>query len=470
MSDFPKKIFEMPFQNDPRPDIYKQLTDKNAEYPVTGLNNSVTYLPDFTRAIELGSFIYRINVPGYLYKCPGGSSMNSSGKSGIVIDRYACFMDNYGHHPHRYSIIGSDTSISGDNDSYDGLGSHECYVIPDWYLYLGFEKDNNYTGSYGASFYVGSTLYGRNGKGIYKPSDFSKFAPSKIVGGVSAQVAVRANMRSCPENGKDGKTFTRSLALNYIVNTGTNSAGGVMNCMAPIIPGVKTTSNATGTYQGSDGYNMSWSIPALGEVFPANVTDICYIKDTKKYYCMEAELRVDGVLEARGTYIYPYRGSGNTDKFLFVPAKAVGNDVKPVTKIRSTTATACTYNIPASNREEAWPKTSCSIHIQENTATPVWGVEDGNASGATFSGTCGTKTVNDTTSLICGPTMVAHSSAFDAYFIEIFANPSLTGHKTKFVAQQMNLQAFPGNANANGTVNITDSVTAKVFDPTTDGA
>ena len=463
MSDFPKKIFEMPFQNDPRPDIYKQLTDKNDEYPVTGLNNSVTYLPDFTRAVELGSFIYRINVPGYLYKCPG--------KSGIVIVRYAFCMDNYGHHPHRCTVVGNkEPSIDGDNDSYDGLGSHGCYVIPDWYLYLGFEKDNNYSGSYGASFYVGSTLHGGNGKNIYKPSDFSKFAPSKIVGDVSAQIAVRANMRSCPENGKNGNVFTRSLALNYIVNTGTNSAGGVMNCMTPIIPGVKTTRNATGTYQGSDGYNMTWSIPALGEVFPANVTDICYIKDTKKYYQLEAEIRVDGVLEARGTYIYPYRGSGNTDKFLFVPAKAVGNDVKPVTKIRSTTATACTYNIPASDREEAWPKTSCSILIQESTSTPVWGVEDGNSTGATFSGTCGSKTVNHATELKCVPIMKAHSSAFDKYFIEIFANPSLTGHKAKFVAQQMNLKAFPGNANANGTTNITDSVTAKVFDPTTDGA
>ena len=472
--NMPRKVFEVPFQKDPRPDIYKQLTLKNAEYPVTDMDNASSYLPDFTRAVELTSNIYRINVPGYFYKCPSSSgSINSSGETGIIIDRYAFNMDNFGSHPHRCSWISSDDiKLSGMNDPVDGIGDHECFVIPDWKLYVEFQKDNDYTGKYKAKFYSKPSELNTN---TFRPVDFSDFAPSKIIEGVSCQIAVRANMRLCPTYDANGNLFCRNLAMDYIVSTGKNSSGGIMNCLSAIIPGVATTTNASGSYQGSDGYDLYWSVPALGEVVNVHVTDIYFIKgkDLNKYYCAENELMVDGILEAKGTYVYPYRSSGTSDKILFVPAKAVGDDVKPVTKIRSTSSSHCTYNIPRSDTHLPFPNTSCSIHRQYKGDKPVWGTETGTSDvGVHISGTVGSTQINESITVVlenCGPVAKAHTSAFDTVFREIFYNPSLTGHKAKFLVQNMTLQAFPGTSN-NKSSDITDSVTVKMMDPTSAGA
>ena len=470
--NMPRKIFEVPFLEDPRPDIYKQLTQKNAEYPITDMDRAMSYLPDFTRAVELSDNIYRINVPGYFYKCPAAGSINSSGKTGIIIDRYAFNMDNYGHHPHRYSWVNKDTdSLSSINDSIDGLSDHECFVIPDWKLYVKFQKDDTYTGKYKASFYKDSSNLNSS---TFRPVDFSDFAPSTIIEGVSCQIAVRANMRLCPETDwRTGATFCRSLAMDYIVNTGKNSSGGIMNCLSAIIPGVATTTNASGTYQGSDGDDIRWSVPALGEVVDVNVTQVYFIKGKKlnNYYCAENELKVDGILEAKGTYVYPYRASGTNDKILFVPAKAVGDDVKPVTKIRSTSSSHCTYNIPNVDTHIPLPNTSCSIHKQYRGTEPVWGKETGTSDGVHIFGTVGDTQIDVDTPVklkTCGPVVKAHKSAFDTVFREIFYNPSLTGHKAKFLVQKMTLQAFPGTSNNKGS-DITDSVTVNMLDPTSDG-
>ena len=156
---------------------------------------------------------------------------------------------------------------------------------------------------------------------------------------------------------------------------------------------------------------------------------------------------------------------------MFVPAKAVGDDVKPVTQIRSTSSSHCTYNIPVADTKLPWPNTSCSIHKQYKSDKPVWGKETGISNGVHISGTVGTTQIDESYKVElknCGPVAKAHTSAFDTVFREIFYNPSLTGHKAKFLVQNMTLQAFPGTSN-NKSSDITDSVTVKMMDPTSDG-
>lgn len=472
MSDFPRKVFEIPFQDDPSPDIYKLLTEENAKYPLSDMGNVPTYLPDFSRAVELGEYIYRVNVPGYFYKSPGSSSMVPGGYSGIIIDRYSAIMDNYGHHAHSLVQIGdNDTKIYGSNVRDDVIGTHSCFVTPTFQLYMNAVKDNTYTGNY--------AIHNGDDTNIYKPTDFSALKPNNKVGGHTCQIAIRANQRRYPKKTNTGGVVGRSYGCDYIVNSGKNSCGGIMNSLVPIIPGVATTSEATGTYEDSDGFEYTWHIPALCDVYTAEVALV--FKVTNYYsidnYNIAGDMfpdpyGVDGAFEAKGTYVFPYKANGCTDKFYFVPAKAVDNTVKPVTLIRASTSDSCTPHIPERVISLRYPTTSCVVHKQKSNVDAVWGSEIGGWGTLTAKGTLGTLEVSRTGNP-CGVSASPHTEAFDTYFRDIFANPSLTGHKAKFVAQTMSLLQAADDDTRDAEDSVKDIIgsdtTIKIFDPTKDG-
>lgn len=455
MSAFPKKIFEMPFQNDPRPDIYKQLTIKNAEYPITSINNEDCWLPDFSRAIELGDFIYRVNVPGYFYKCPSGSSMSSNSSSGIVIDAFNMAMDTVAHHDHRISIISSSsTSILGVHDSLRQKTNHDSFLTKSFKLSITCVKDKSYTGKYKIDIEPLS-----DGGATYKPEDESVFSGNVNVNGVNCNVAVLANQRRCPEYSLsgDGKPFARDLASNYVVHTGKNNCGGIMNSLVPIIPGVATTKRPL-------------ACNCLSESALAAVTRLA--KVDKNYYCIyfcpdkNSTCEVEGLLEAKGTYIFANR---TADKIFFVPAKSVGNTVKPLTRIRGTTSKSCTYNIPGSSSsysDSIGPTTSATLHYQKKSYCE-WCEEDGKHYSGTLDGVNYNGDIEG-----CYIYYNPHDSSFDQTFRDIFANPPSdlkVGLKEKFVAQILTLKDWPGVYTGSAD-DLVGHATVQAKDPTTDGA
>ena len=453
MSAFPRKVFEMPFQNDPRPDIYKQLTIKNDEYPITSINNTDCWLPDFSRAIELGDFIYRVNVPGYFYKCPSGASISYNGKSGIVIDAYNMAMDTVAHHDHRISIISSSKKeITGRHESLREKTNHDSFLSKKFQLSITCVKDNNYTGGN----VVPIEPLSSNDR--YKPENESVFSGDVNVNGVNCNVAVLANQRRCPEYSLsgDGTPFTRDQASNYVVHTGKNNCGGIMNSLVPIIPGVATTEKPL-------------ACNCLSESVSAVVARIA--KVGSKYYCIKqytykTTCAVEGLLEAKGTYIFANK---TADKIFFVPAKSVGNTVKPLTKIRGTTSKSCTYNIPSATSaypDSIGPTTSATLHYQAN-AYCVWCKEENKS----FSGTMNKVEYSDTITG-CYIYYYPHDSSFDQTFRDIFANPPSdlkVGLKEKFVVQILTLADWPGKYTGSAN-DLVGHATVQAKDPTSDGA
>lgn len=453
MSAFPRKVFEMPFQNDPRPDIYKQLTLKNAEYPITSINNTDCWLPDFSRAIELGDFIYRVNVPGYFYKCPSGASMSSNAKSGIVIDAFNMAMDTVAHHDHRISIISSSKrEIMGLHQSLRGKSNHDAFVSKKFKLSITCLKDNNYTGDH----LVPIQPLSNNNK--YKPEDESDFSGDVNVNGVTCNVAVLANQRRCPEYSLagDGTPFTRDQASNYVVHTGKNDCGGIMNSLVPIIPGVATTERPL-------------ACNCLSETAQAVVSRIA--KVGSNYYCIaqyrdQVTCAVEGLLEAKGTYVFANR---TADKIFFVPAKSVGNTVKPLTKIRGTTSKSCTYNIPGKNSsysDSVGPTTTASLHYQAK-AYCVWCKEESKHYSGTMNKVDYSEDIKG-----CYIYYYPHDSSFDQSFRDIFANPPSdlkVGLKEKFIAQILTLKDWPGTYTGSAA-DIAGHATVQAKDPTSDGA
>lgn len=457
--DFPQKTFEIPFKNDPRPDLYKDLNDVNVNHPIADIADSPTYLPDFPNAVELGGSVYRVNVPGYFFKCPGNTAgvMASDTESAIIIDRFNHRINAVGNHSHRhtwidkiYEFIGGGT-LNGKTEGIvdgqanydigDGYGTNnEEYVEKNFAAYLSYVKDNDYNGEYKGDISTDTH--------IYKPSSWSYFSPTVTLGGNACHVAILSNQREYPQYYPGSNDLIqRDLGLDYIVCSGLNSCCGMANSLIPIIPGVATTSKPSGiTYESmwdaTAGSTMSiWSVDALSEVTMATISRV--IKMTN-FFCQEkGNIGVNGVLEAKGTYVYAYKGSGCTDKFFFVPCKSVDQTVTPITKIRDiTNSYSCTPNLPARNRTFATMMTSSTIvHKQNKKADVVIGKQiamDG------FRASIDGSDLFHSYDTICHPVMRAHSSAIDGPFQEIFSNPSITGHREKFVAQKLTLQAWPG--------------------------
>lgn len=463
-SGFPRKIFEMPFQNDPRPDIYKQLTLKNAEYPITGINNSDCWLPDFSRAVELGDYIYRINVPGYFYKCPSGSSISSSGKSGIVIDASNLLMDTVQHHDHRLSVVStSSVAIMGETTSKArGTKRDDSWVTSNYALSVDGTKVSE-----GGDVSVdvnGSTTY------VCKVTDQSIYNGTKNINGTMAHVAILANQRRCPVNDIDnsGGLFARDLACNYVVHTGKNNCGSIMNALVPIIPGVATTDKPAGGVlsEKTDEATIFKTIKLT------NVSNkyFCVFMSTHNPSLYPVHVKAsNAVIEAEGTYVFANK---TADKILFVPAKSVGATVKPVTKIRATTVNACTYNIPESKKtysDAIGLNTSACAHYQNANYAPVMATEN----GKNYSFTINKKDYSGTITG-CEIQAYCHDAAFDYVFREIFLNPPSdlkVGLSEKFVAQVLTLQDWPGTCNnAISDINGHGANAHTVFDPTTDGA
>jgi len=472
-SGFPRKIFEMPFQNDPRPDIYKQLTLKNAEYPVTGINNSDCWLPDFSRAVELGNFVYRINVPGYFYKCPSGSSISSSGKSGIVIDASNLLMDTVQHHDHRLSATSAThVEIMGEVTSKArGVTRDDSWVTANYALSVDGTKDS-----------AGDVTADINGDDSYrcKVTDQSIYNGTTNINGTMAHVAILSNQRRCPVYDIDnsGNLFARDLACNYVVHTGNNSCGAIMNSLVPIIPGVATTDKPAGGVL-SEKTNEATIFKTI------KLTNV-----SNKYFCVFMSTRnpalfpvhvkaTNAVIEAEGTYVFANK---TADKILFVPAKSVGSTVKPVTKIRSTTVNSCTYNIPSYNKtytDDIGLNTSACAHYQAAKYAPVMASEIGKEYSFTINkgkDIYGRTIKTDYSGTItkCEIQAFCHDTAFDYVFREIFLNPPSDlkrGHSEKFVAQVLTLQDWPGTCtNSIGDINKHGVNAHKVFDPTSDGA
>ena len=457
-SGFPRKIFEMPFQDDPRPDIYKQLTLKNAEYPVTGINNSDCWLPDFSRAVELGNFVYRINVPGYFYKCPSGSSISSSGKSGIVIDACNLLMDTVQHHDHRLSVTSTTTRVMGEATSKTrGVERHDSWVTANYALFVDGTKDPD-----------GDVTADKDGKVdnyiTCKVTDQSIYNGTTNINGTMAHVAILSNQRRCPVYDIDnsGNLFARDLACNYVVHTGNNGCGAIMNSLVPIIPGVATTDKPAGGV-------LSEKTDEATIFKTIKLTNV-----SNKYYCvfMISSSRpvhvkaTNAVIEAEGTYVFANK---TADKILFVPAKSVGSTVKPVTKIRSTTVDSCTYNIPSSKKtysDAIGLNTSACAHYNDKNYAPVMASELGKNYSFTINGKDYSSTISQ-----CSIQAFCHDTAFDDVFRKIFLNPPSDlkrGHSEKFVAQVLTLQDWPGVCN-NKISDINGHATHTVFDPTTDG-
>ena len=481
MSDFPRKIFEMPIKDDPRPDIYKELTAKNNDYKISDMGTTDCWLPDFSRAVELGNYIYRINVPGYFYKCPSGSSMSSGSKSGIVIDAFNMVMDTVSHHDHRVSVKSSNSSdvASGPHLSIRNaiylaedpeylvkkaintkatervIENEDSFLSKKFQLSITCIKDNTYTGDHLIP------IDGKNDK--YKPENESVFNGNVIVNGVTCNVAVLANQRRCPEYSLsgNGKPFARDRASNYVVHTGKNDCGGIMNSLIPIIPGVATT-------------RRPLACNCLSESTLAVVSKIAKIGSNYYYIDLHDYLvscAVEGLLEARGTYVFANK---TADKIFFVPAKSVGNTVKPITKIRETTSTSCTYNIPDGGDKdsdvrylgEVGPTTTATMHYQ-GKAYCVWCKE----ADKKFVGTMN-KVEYTSTANYCYIYYRPHDSSFDQAFRDIFANPPSdlkVGLKEKFIAQILELEDWPGTSNED-VDDIVGHATVKVKDPTSDGA
>ena len=482
--DFPQKTFEIPFKNDPRPDLYKDLNDVNVKYPIADIADSPTYLPDFPNAVELEGSVYRVNVPGYFFKCPGNKAgvMASDTESAIIIDRFNHRMNAVGNHSHRHTwvdkkitlnnggtIDGKTEGIVDGQENYD-IGddygkNHEEYVEKNFAAYLSYVEDAAYNGKYVGDISIN--------KKIYKPSSWSYFSPTVTLGASTCHVAILSNQREYPQYYPGSNDLIqRDLGLDYIVCSGLNSCCGMANSLIPIIPGVATTSKPSGIeyesmWDATAGSTMSiWSVDALSEVTMATISRV--IKMTN-FFCQEKEnIGVTGVLEAKGTYVYAYKGSGCTDKFFFVPCKSVDQTVNPVTKIRDiTNSYSCTPNLPAKNRTFDTMMTSSTIvHKQEKKVEVVIGEQiamDG------FKATIdGSNLFYPYSNVECHPKMRAHTSALDGPFQDIFANPSITGHREKFVAQKLTLQAWPGTCSHNIS-DINGHAEHAVFNPVKGG-
>lgn len=470
--DFPSKAFEVPFKFDPRPDIYKQLTDCNANFPVSDLASSPTYLPDFTRAVALGGSVWRVNVPGYFFKCPGSSDgrMSTGAKSGIIIDRYNHRMNAVSNHSHTHTWTSSkktEGSVSGSNtyklDGYTDKDFHEDYVEKNLQLSINYEEKSSYGDYATRGKYVGGI---EDNSKIYKPKDWSAFNPTVSVGGSICHVAILSNQREYPENMPDGSTLVRDLGCDYVVSSGINSCGGIANSIAPIIPGVATT-NIPSRIEYEVGWDKSkgstpayWSISALSETTLATVTKI--LKMTN-YHLATSDIVVTGIIEAKGTYVYAYKDSNCSDTYYFVPCRSVDQSVSPVTKIRDiTNSYSCTPNLPTSDVTfSAYPSSSTMAHMDGKSTAAVWGKQQ---SGVGFTATIGSTTITYSGNVNCNPIMHAHPSAMDVAFRQIFVNPSITGHTAPFVAQVLNLPVWPGTCN-NSVSDINGHATHTVFNP-----
>ena len=466
--NMPRKVFEVPFQKDPRPDIYKQLTLKNAEYPITDMDNEASYLPDFTRAVELTDNIYRINVPGYFYKCPSNGIFSSSQPSGIVIDACNYLMDTISHHDHIVSDIGSKVmKIKGEHATLRGINYDDSYVTEDYSLYL--EAVETYPGPGSKEMTIS---WSNNSKVVWSKST-TLDTGTLTINGTTTHVVIVANQRRCPStslNG-DGKPFAANLRCNYVVHAGKNNSGGIMNSMIPIIPGVATTDTPVGG--------------ALSETAVAFLTNIVKNTSNNKYYCVYHYKPIQGgsvpygpytsgIVEAKGTYVFANKAA---DSIFFVPAKSTPTDIKPVTKIRSTTSGACNYHIPKSSSSYdagVGPTTSCSMHINDTKHEPIWGKEV----NKTYSGTMNDHLYEDIINN-CYIKLSPHSKPFDSVFKDIFKNPSITGHYGIFIAQKLDLEVWPGSctnsvADINGHAVSVDSkghvtFAHTVFNPRIDG-
>ena len=468
--DFPSKAFEVPFKFDPRPDIYKQLTDCNENFPVSDLASSPTYLPDFTKAVALGGSVWRVNVPGYFFKCPGSSDgrMSSGAKSGIIIDRYNHRMNAVSNHSHTHTWTSSNKtkgSVSGINtyklDGYTDKETefHEEYVEANLQLSLNYEEKSSYNGEY-----IGNI---GNGK-IYKPTDWSAFKPTVSIGVSKCHGAILSNQREYPENMPDGSTLVRDLGCDYVVSSGINSCGGIANSIAPIIPGVATTKKPskikyeTGWDKTNGSTTSTWSITALSETTLATITQI--LKMSNYHLLSESNvIVVTGIIEAKGTYVYAYKDSNCSDTYYFVPCRSVDQSVSPVTKIRDiTNSYSCTPNLPASDKVfSASPTSSTMAHKDEKSTAAVWGTQ---TSGVGFTATIGDTTINHPSVANCNPIMHVHPSAMDVAFRQIFVHPSITGHTSPFVAQVLDLPAWPGTC-SNSVSDINGHAVHTVFNP-----
>lgn len=464
MGDLPQKVICAPAEDSPLPNIYKRLTEVNALYPITDINAIGTYLPDFTGAVEMTHAIYRVNVPGFFYRCPGtGGSFDTTHRAGIVIGSFNYLMNSV-------QDDGLAKLYTGDGKS-GGTVCHE-YVVREYLGYLVSNKDNKYGDGLGHQVKT-------NGD-IYKGTTPNTYAPKTMIGGVACYGSVRANQRECPEKFPGtNQEFTRDRALNYVVCAG--QSGGIANCLVPIIPGMATTAEpealkydngALVTYCCSPTEGWSYyTPPGKTETNWSAITFISNIGNT--YWCVEqclipkgelaGQLGVRAVLEAKGTYVYFYRESECTDKFYFIPAKDGPRDIQPITKIRDiTNPSSCTYQIPAADTYIESTSSVCSA-LYHGSAYYEIGTQENGTARASLKNSKGD--VKYTISHDVGGCKInAHSQPFCDDFCEIFKNSKIAGHKDKFIAQVLTLLAYAGKTSGDYSTAIGHAMHT-LFDP-----
>lgn len=484
--NFPQKVMAVPEAESPLPDIYKKLKEANADYNPSELVTDKTYLPDFANAIELGEYVYRVNVPGYFYRCPGAVQFaSSSGKSGLIIDRYNYRIDTIANHLHYLtnpakavkSKITKWDLYATKKVIIDETGYSDMFLEANFQNYIEYKKDNKYTYT-GESVPIGFATDVDKNSNFYKPKDFTVFAPKTRVGGVECHVAILANQRWNPvffPNTED--LFQRDFGLDYFVGTGESGFGGIENSLVPIIPGVKTTDIPYVEYDEKgdlekggccgntyvEGFT-SWESPGICESRRCHFTCIAKIGDN--YYGVGTSIETVGLEEAKGTYVYYYHDSTNTDKFYFIPCKTTPSDVKPLTKIRAIGgAESCTYNLPSSNVQlQTNPNSYCIFYKHDSSTKPAGGKQ----TDKLFESDWGGYECTSDDDRICQPTVHAHTAPFDIYMRDIFANSSIDGHKDKFVAQEIKTSVYPGKSGTNISA-VIGHATHKLFDPTTQG-
>lgn len=477
----------------------------NYAHPITSFNIT-THLPDFTKMTEMHSSIYRVNTPGYFFRCPRYGSLTANGRTGVVIDAWNHLMGTIDVTAIAVIMGWVSKSESDTGKAHPGISTAKGYK-------LGHGGETFSTSVITPSV---SSLSDSETKSCYVSRAFEKYQcltfGNYIFGGANAPEApknsvavgyspathteaVRANQRMIPETFDGWTPSTGNLRLNYFVGAGKNNAGGgIANSLIPIVPGVASDPDITSDSSYSPLTEYVDCVPAMARFKQKRDKD--QSGDSKKFrvgfldigeFC-RCDTGADGtncMLEAMGTYVFYYKNC--EDMTYFVPIKSVSQgSTNFISEIRSVQqAYSCTYNLP---EYQLW------IDNQINATGVLIASADSGDSGlhedvtnlklrtaigqiyADGSVKDGTMIVDDdkdhkgtidisgdegdcnacgtTVGLKTSPSLVinSHKNAFDIYFRTIFKNSKITGHKKSFKAQILSLVAFDGTPNGFGTV------------------